>query len=84
MAKKPQQKPHESEGQPGQARPGEPFDPTQLPNESESTAMQGAPRPSPGPHVPIPSAEYQLLKEQAKHKLLPPSPHAQQDRPRKK
>lgn len=85
MADKPQRKTHEPEPQPGQAGQGEPFDPTQLPDEPDSSGPQGgAPRPSPGPNVPIPADEYERLKEKAKHKRLPPSPHAQEDRPRKK
>ena len=85
MADKPQRKTKEPEAQPGQADPGEPFDPTQLPDDADSLEPQGgAPRPSPGPNVPIPADEYERLKENAKHKRLRPSPHAQKDSPRKK
>ena len=85
MADKRQHKTHQPKAQPGHADRGEPFDPAQLPDEPDSSAPQGgAPRPSPGPTVPISAEEYERLKEQARHKRLPPSPHAQEDRPRKK
>jgi hypothetical protein len=74
----------EPEGQSGQAGPGELYDPTNPQDEQGSEAPEGgAPRPSPGPNVPVPAEEYERLKRNAKHKSLPPSPQAQEDRRRK-
>jgi hypothetical protein len=75
MADKPRPKVHEPEGQPGEGHAGETFDPMQVPQEPDSAESQhGTPRPSPGPHVPISPAEYERLKEEAKHKRLPHVP----------
>ena len=85
MADKRQRETHGPKAKPGQSCPGEPFDPAQLPDEPDSAGPQsGAPRPSPGPNVPISADEYERLKEGAKHKRLPHSPHAQEDRLGKK
>ena len=55
-------------GQTGESGVGLPFDPRQLVDPStHSTPEGGAPRPSPGPNVPIPAAEFDRLKEQARY-----------------
>jgi hypothetical protein len=62
----------------GKVYPSEPFHPAMLPDDS-GPADEGAPRPSPGPHVPVSAETYLRLKEQAKRRRTGTSPHAQRD-----
>ena len=60
---------------------GVPFNPQDLPEESADTA--GAPRPAPGPGLPISKEEFDRLKEAAKHAPAPRVENAQEDQPDK-
>jgi hypothetical protein len=74
----------EHQPQPGVAGPGEPFEPTTLPEERESEDSRRAPRPAPAPGVPVSAERYEWLKKKAKAVRKSPSKHGQQDPSAKK
>lgn len=83
MSHKPQGSVPACKPEPGSAPGGDSINPVES-TEPEPQASEQEPRPAPAPGVPMTDAEYERLKEAAKHAPPPPVQNAQEDRPKKK
>jgi hypothetical protein len=74
----------QKEPAPGCAEPGQEYNPSDAPDDSQQEERSEQPVPAPAPGVPVSEHEYQRLKEDARRRRKHPDVPAQEDRPRKK